>query len=223
MLSKAQEKKITALRTKKGREKHKCCLVEGQKVISEAGDFVELIFKRTETEIFDDLVTTETPQDIAAIAKIPEWTLEDVKKEKTILVLDGVQDPGNVGTILRLCLGFDAGLIFVESADPTSSKVIRSSAGAMFKVAWIQTPRSEIENQIAELGRNVYLLEKRDGSKDISSVETSDKKLMIIGSEGSGIKILAKGASIAIEHNPQLESLNVASAVAILLYSLHKK
>lgn len=221
MLSNAQEKKIKQLHTKKGREKLGLCLVEGKKPIETAGDAIEFSFTRSESGDFDRLVTTETPQDVAAVATIPEWGLEDVKKYSTIVVLDGVQDPGNVGSILRLCLGFNASLILIDSVDVTNPKVIRSSVGAMFQVPWITLKREYAEEFIEKLEREVYKLEGKEGAKVLGKKlisEMDEEIVLIAGSEGQGVKMEINGTSLMILHKTQLESLNVTHALAISLY-----
>lgn len=220
MLTKAQEKLIRSLHRKKDRKEIGKCLVEGQKVIEAAKSAIEFTFSGQDTKDYQKLVTTESPQNLAAVARIPKWSMKDIEKKSMIVVLDGVQDPGNVGTILRLCLGFDASLLLVESADPTNPKVIRSSVGAMFSVPWLELSRDEAEHYLTEVSCPIYRLEKRKGSVDLKTVK-SEKCLIIAGSEGSGIKLLAKGTSVHIEHSNQLESLNVANALAIALYAFH--
>ncbi|MBU0614083.1 RNA methyltransferase [Patescibacteria group bacterium] len=218
MLSKNEQKLIKSLHRSKGRKETGFCLVEGEKVVQVASDSVQKIFTAKEegSSIFRKLVTTETPQEIAAIAKIPEWTMEDVHAQETIIVLDGVQDPGNVGTIIRLCLGFDASLILVDSADPASPKVIRSSVGAMFQVPWIKMDRESIIEYVSQSDRYIYRLEKRDGSEPVVAIKKG-KKIIVAGSEGSGIELPVKGSSVHIDHSEKLESLNVAAALAITL------
>lgn len=220
MLSKEREKIIRSLQTKKGRAKHGLCLVEGEKVIAMAGDYLEYKFDRSMTKDFDKLVTTETPQDVAAVARIPEWSNEQVAARDVVVVLDGVQDPGNVGSILRLCLGFGASLLLVESADPTNPKVIRSSVGAMFQVPWQQVEREDMEKFINDFSRPVYRLETKDGAQTIGTVKKP--AVIIAGSEGQGIKSDIEGESVYIKHDKALESLNVGNALAIVLHSLAK-
>jgi TrmH family RNA methyltransferase len=219
-LSKSQEKIILSLHTKKGRKKHGKCLVEGKKILDTAGDAVEYFFNKNEIDNFDRLVTTQTAQDVAGVAKIPKWTIDNVKKNKIIIVLDGVQDPGNVGTILRLCLGFDASLVLIESADPTSPKVVRSSVGAMFNVPWIEINRADALNLIKSINRKVYKLEKRDGAIEIQKIDFDKNIIIIAGSEGFGISIPIRCESMYIKHSNKLESLNVASALSIALYNI---
>ena len=218
MLTRAQEQLIRSLHTKKGRQKSGLCLVEGAKTIETAGDAIDFTFTKKDTPRFEKLSTTETPQDISAVARIPAWDKEALCRKPTIIVLDGVQDPGNVGAILRLCLGFESALVLVESADPSSPKVIRSSVGAVFQVPWMQVSRSDAEDVIAQLQRPVFRLEKRAGAKDISAFTTPPTAVLIAGSEGSGISLRTKGVSVVIPHLEDLESLNVGHAVAIGLF-----
>ncbi len=218
MLSNNQVKLIKSLHTKKGREKTGLCLVEGEKVIQLAGDAIDFTFTANDTEDFSELVTTETPQTIAAVAKIPQWELSDIITGHTIVVLDGVQDPGNVGAILRLCLGFNATLLLIESADATNPKVIRSSVGAMFQVPWLTLPRTEAVPTIQKLNLPIFRLEKTTVAESVEIVKMNESCLLIAGSEGSGIQLDIPGRSVMIDHSELLESLNVTHALAITLY-----
>ncbi|MDF1497010.1 MAG: RNA methyltransferase [Patescibacteria group bacterium] len=220
MLSINQEKLIRSLSTKKGREKNGLCLVEGEKVIKTAGDAIEYTFTNKDTSDFDKLVTTETPQNIAAVASIPKLTLDDIMSNKIIVVLDGVQDPGNVGSILRLCLGFNASLILIDSADVTNPKVVRSSVGAMFHVPWMHVSAKESSKLIKSLDMPIYRLEKKKDAIDIKKAKLKKPLILIAGSEGGGIQSKIKGESIYINHNDKLESLNVGHSIAIALHAL---
>lgn len=222
MLSKSQEQLIRQLHTKKGREKHALCLVEGVKNVEAAKNFIEFTFTQEDTEDFNTLVTTETPQQIAAVARIPEEGDGTIDTMQTILLLDGVQDPGNVGAILRLCIAFNAGLYLVDSADITSPKVIRSSAGAVFQTPWAKLSRATaetyLENASTAKTHTIFRLEKKSSSHPVTELGTPPLAIIIAGSEGNGIQLPIKGVSIAIPHSEQLESLNVTHAVAIALY-----
>ncbi|MBI2645275.1 RNA methyltransferase [Candidatus Uhrbacteria bacterium] len=220
MLTKYQEKVIKSLSTKKGREEYGLCLVEGQKVIELAGDFVEYSFGPKDSMRFHQLVTTETPQSHAAVARIPVWDIKDIMKNDIIVLLDSVQDPGNVGTILRLCLGFRAGLLLIESADPLSPKVIRSSVGALFQVPWISIKQKDISGILKKISRPVFRLEKKKEAQDISKTRIHLPIALVAGSEGRGIRKNIKGVSLTIHHHQALESLNVGHALAIALYAL---
>lgn len=217
MLTKAQEKLIRSLHTKKGRAAAVLLLLEGEKAIHEAERAVEFTFTAKDSKAFRDLVTTETPQLIAAVARIPTWTERDVLKKKTIVVLDHVQDPGNVGTILRSALAFGASVVLVESADPTSPKVVRSAAGAVFHTPWIELTSVDLDALLARAKRVVYRLEKRPGAVPLQKLKR-EPFVLVAGSEGHGITLPIVGKSLVVEQDPHLESLNVAVATSIVLY-----
>jgi TrmH family RNA methyltransferase len=217
MLSKAQEKLIKSTHTKSGREKSGLILVEGEKLIKEAGDLVELIFDENDSTNFDKLVTTVTPQIKAALAQLPKWSLNDCMKKKTVVVLDNVQDPGNLGTIIRSALAFDAGLVLVECVDCGNPKVIRSSVGAMFHVPWIEMKRNDAEMWLESKPREIYRLELAPNAINISKLPNKPV-IIVAGSEGRGITLDVPSPSVKITHNSKLESLNVAVAVSLTLY-----
>ena len=123
-----------------------------------------------------------------------------------------------------MCLGFNASLILIESVDTTSPKVIRSSVGTLFQVPWLNIKRSEAEKLFQELGRPIYRLEKKNSEiLDNKLIEKmAENIIIIVGSEGQGIKLATKGTSIEIKHDEKLESLNVGHALAILLNSRQK-
>ena len=217
MLSKAQEKLILSTHTNKGREKTGLVLIEGETILKEAGNHVELFFDETDTPNFSKLVTTTTPQMKAGLARLPAWSLGDVLKKKMVVVLDHIQDPGNLGTILRSALGFDASLILVECVDLGNPKVIRASAGSVFHVPCVSLSRDEAETWLTEANRSVYRLELSQKAIDISELP-NDPLIVIAGSEGQGIQLNIKAPSVKISHQKKLESLNVAVAVSLLLY-----
>lgn len=218
MLTRAQEKQIKSLHSKKGRRETGLCLVEGPKLIEAAGKQVAFTFTQEDTPRFDSLVTTKTPQNMAAVARIPLFSIGQILEQQTVVILDRVQDPGNVGAIFRLCQAFEASLILHESADPASPKVIRSSAGSMFHVPWTSVTEAELLELMREHVRPVFRLEKTDQSAPVTSLRIEESIFLVAGSEGSGISLPVEGTSIAIQHHPSLESLNVGNAVAISLY-----
>lgn len=226
MLNANQEKLIRSLATNKGRAESGLCLVEGRKNIKEAASFIDFTFTPADTRNFSKLVDVTTPQPIAAVARIPSYSLPDLATQRYIVVLDGVQDPGNVGAIFRLCLGFDASLVLIESADPSSPKVIRSSAGAFFHIPWLEISRRKAKAELVALHLPIIRLEAGRGSKKIKLSKATISKLpskaiIIVGSEGGGIQLDISGTSLEIPHNAKLESLNVSHALAILLAQIY--
>jgi RNA methyltransferase, TrmH family len=220
MITLKQEKIVKSLHTKKGRQKHGLCLIEGEKLVAELEPFIDYSFRENDTNRFAKLVTTKTPQFIAAVAPIPKWTKKQITEQKSIVILDGVQDPGNVGTILRLCQAFNASLILIESADPSSPKVVRSSAGALFHTPWIIQTHKEAKELVEDLGRRIYRLELTKKSQTLLKVP-ADPSIFIAGNEGQGISESLPGSSLAISHSNSLESLNVATSLAITLHHFY--
>lgn len=220
-LTASQQRLLLNLQKRKERERLGLCIVEGEKFTHDVREFVEFSFTHRDTPIFREIISTENPQSSAAVARIPQWTLSDVMKCKTVLVLDAVQDPGNVGTLLRLALGFNAGIILVESAEVSNPKTVRSSAGALFYAPWVTVGREEIEEVLEKSGLPIYRLELRKGAITPEKLPT-DPMVLVVGSEGKGIKIGVQGASVAVRHNPKLESLNVAVATGIVLSTRYR-
>ncbi len=221
MLTQTEEKLIRSLHTRKGREQEGLCLVEGEKLVREYRRHLLWTFTPKDTTKFSQLVTTETPQSIAGVAKLPVWKLSDLQKSPTILVLDHLQDPGNLGAIFRLALGFDASLVLVECTDPGNPKVVRGSAGAIFHVPWTTIVRPDLKHFL-DAQPSVWRLEKHSQALGIESIRKPAKVCVLVGSEGRGIQTPYEAPSLTIPHASALESLNVSTAVAILLYARGK-
>jgi TrmH family RNA methyltransferase len=185
----------------------------------------------TEAEL-EALANTEHPQGVVAVIEPKRWSLSDIRMltGTSAVVLDGVQDPGNVGTILRTALGLGAtGVIALKgTADLTNSKVIRSAMGASFHlpavpatpeefVAWAKLQRTEI--WIAE-GIGEPAEELPGWRADRSPVA------LVFGNEGAGISSVLESAAtrrVAIPLAQRVESLNVAVAAGILLYEVTRE
>ncbi|HNW56006.1 MAG TPA: RNA methyltransferase [bacterium] len=226
MLSLAQEKLIRSLQTNKGRLKSGLWLVEGKKFIELAGSSVKSTFTAEDTPKYSSLTTTDTPPTIAAIATAPSFSLDKILAKKTILILDNIQDPGNLGTIMRLSAAFNAGLLLYRCVDPGNPKVIRSSAGTIFQVPWQEASLEEITSICQKTNRPIFRLEKTKQAKilNIKDGQQLPKDIILLaGSEGQGITLPLAGESLAIEHAATVESLNVATAVAIALFTCYQK
>jgi TrmH family RNA methyltransferase len=166
-------------------------------------------------EVFDALAGTKSPQDVIGLFERPSSTLQSLfaRESSIVVALDGVQDPGNVGTIIRLAAAFDAnGVVLLPgSADPFGPKAIRSSAGAILTVP---VAGCSIDELLA-CGWDVIAADARGEIAD----PPSRRAILAFGSEGSGLSpALADVArTIAVAMSPRIESLNVASSAAILL------
>lgn len=132
--------------------------------------------------------------------------------DRILVALDAVQDPGNVGTIVRLAAAFDAAVALLPGcADPFSPKAIRASAGAILNVPIASvSARQLIESKRPLLYADMHGERKAPAKTDI----------LVLGSEGSGVseEIRKHGKPVAIETSGRVESLNVAAAAAILLW-----
>ena len=160
---------------------------------------------------------TKTPQGILLVVRQKFSALEEVLAKKIIAVLDGVQDPGNVGTILRTAAAFDCGIILLDgSAEIFNPKVVRSSMGAIFYLPIIKMSHAEFLN----LRGAEILAAALDSSAEIYYRHDFDQKVAIVfGSEANGVskKILDVAKKIFIPMNGHAESLNVATSAAIII------
>ena len=213
-------KEIAKLMKKKYRDKTRMFLVEGFHLVEEAkrhGVVLE-VFTTDENiegtlvsfDVIKKLSTTETPQPIIALCK---KTTRNELGDK-VLVLNDVQDPGNVGTLIRTAVAFGFTGVLVQGADIYNSKTIRSSQGAIFKITTIQT--GDIKDYFDDYQLIGALLDKEAIHYD--ELKPKNKFMLILGNEGKGINdevinVLDEKVYIPI----QFESLNVASAGAILM------
>ena len=159
--------------------------------------------------LFDAVSDTKTSQGILGLFHSPPSRFA---ADKLVVALDGVQDPGNVGTIVRLAAAFDAGVALLPGcADPFSPKAIRASAGAILNV-----PIAEVSvQQLIDAGRPL-LYADAGGAAEAPARDA----ILVLGSEGRGVseEIREHGRAIAIKTTGRVESLNVAAAAAILLW-----
>lgn len=173
-------------------------------------------------EVMEKLTMHVSNEHIMAICHMKEDNLNDAKR---IVMLDRVQDPGNVGTIIRTAysFGFDAVILSEDSVDLYNDKVIRSTQGSLFHIPVIQTNLNKvIENcKIKEIP--VYGTSLKN-ALPLSDYEVSDKVALIFGNEGKGVSeeiLNSTDKNIFIEMT-QFESLNVAIASAICMYKFRK-
>jgi len=167
------------------------------------------------SEIFDALAETKSPQNVIGLFHRPTATLDQLftRNSSIVIALDGVQDPGNVGTVVRLAAAFDAnGVVLLPGcADAFSPKAIRASAGAILTVPVVSC---SVEDLVAR-GWPVIAADARGEIAD----PPAQHAVLAFGSEGSGLSpALANAArTIGVAMSPRMESLNVAASAAILL------
>ena len=174
-------------------------------------------------EIFRKLSDVRTPQGILAVVGRLGCTTEDVLSGGLVIMLEGLQDPGNLGTILRTgeAAGI-AGVIMDENtADIYSPKVVRSTMGSIFRVPFIRVKSlPELIPQIKQEGFTLYAAALK-GSRSVDKIKFEKNSVIIIGNEGNGIsaKLMELADhSVRIPMEGKVESLNAAVSASILMY-----
>jgi TrmH family RNA methyltransferase len=178
-------------------------------------------------ELLDAALTTETPQPVAALVEPPDWTWAHVlgdRKESAplIVVLAGLQDPGNLGTILRSAEAFGAdGVLSLEgTGSEWNPKAARASAGSVFRIPVLHPHEREAMERLREAGVRI-LATTVQGAQPADLVNLAMPVALVIGNEGNGVPVdLAAKAygAITIPCPGPVESLNAAVATSVLLY-----
>lgn len=225
-------KEITSLKIKKYRDQYGLFLVEGKHLVDEAkksGLLEEVILLDDEYDFDKKLIVSEKVmkklsfQDsipsIMGVCKIKDSKLIGSK----YLLLDGIQDPGNLGTIIRssLAFGVDTIVLSKDSVDLYNDKVIRSTQGMIFHINII---RCDLEEVINKIKGDIKIIGTSLGdSTPLRSIDKLERYALIVGNEGNGVKkeILDLCDDIVrIEMNKDVESLNVGVATSIILYEM---
>ncbi len=171
---------------------------------------------------------TEHPQGVLAVAEQPRESLDalTLPAPARLLVLDGIQDPGNVGTLLRTAaaLGVTATLVLPGTADPWNAKVVRSAVGIQFRHRTIGCTEEALA---AFLGAHaVPLWGTAATGRPVDALEPPARLALAVGNEGAGLKASLRDACaelVALPMAPDVESLNVAVAAGIALYALRPR
>jgi len=177
------------------------------------------------TDVFVALTQVESPQGVLAVAERPAAAPASVIRDPRALlaVLDGVQDPGNVGTILRTgaAAGATAGITVGTAADPLAPKALRASAGAVFRLPLLHfRAAAEAAAALADGGIRVLVADPRGARLD-SQVSFVRPVALVFGSEGAGVDPAWQRSGAETVRLPiagPVDSLNVAAAAAVLLY-----
>jgi len=184
-----------------------------------------LPFFEVDSDQFNSMSDTDTPQGVLAVCHTPEQTTLDklIQSEGLVIAVDAVQDPGNLGTMIRTASWFNvAGLLIGHgTVDPFHPKVVRSTAGATGAVSYVKTDLQETLLHFEASGWNVAALDGGPDSASLKNSRPSQKDILIIGNEGNGVnsQLMEGRKRIRIQGNADnVESLNAAVALSIALY-----
>jgi TrmH family RNA methyltransferase len=233
---------------------HGECAIEGVKLVEEAlrsGLHLNTLFfsqtarplaekllpqiaARTETlvlpdALFNSIVPSDSPQGVAALLKLPAFSMDQLLSragDGPLVVVAGLQDPGNLGTILRSAEAFGAGGVCLTegSVSPYNSKVLRGSAGSIFRVPFVQVSSTELIPLLR--GRKIRLLatSSHEGTP-LPQISWTLPLAIFIGNEGAGLsrEIMRQvDETMAIPQSNPVESLNAGVAASIVLYEAAK-
>ncbi len=236
--------KITAwkaLKDRKGRREQGCFLVEGRKMTEEAlasafpveallidadrlGEFdlpAHIPAYTMPGHVLAAVCDTKTPQGVAAVVRMADVPLQG----KRLVALDGVQDPGNVGTIIRTAdaAGFDGVLLSTQCADVFSPKVLRATMGSVFRMGVRVT--DDLPGMLANMAAAgaAVLSSQLDGTPFYQRENVGENFVLVIGSEGNGVTEEVKHVAthrVKLPTRGGAESLNAAVAAGIMMYEL---
>jgi len=258
MLSKEKLKELFRLKTKKARKKEGRFLIEGLRLCQEAVDsswHIEMVLftpsfarktrgkellKRmhrlnlpligVKNEVLKKLSDTVTAQGIVCVVKRRKYSMDDLWKKKTgmIVALDGIRDPGNVGTLIRTAdaFGVDVVLLSRDTVELFCPKVVRSTMGSIFHLPIMD--EVDLGETVPELKKRKFKILGTDVAKgkSIHQLCLSGRICLLIGSEAKGLDKNLLNLSDEVIHIPtrgKAESLNVAVAGGILLYEINQR
>ena len=233
-------KRWIELKNSSTRQENALFIIEGEKLVIEAfnmGLLAELIYVdplpiklakfdnvyEVDNKVLNKISNLKTPNKVIGICKMPT---EDSNLAKTIVALDGVQDPGNGGNIVRSCVGFNIQQILLsnDTFDQLNEKFIRATMGAFFKVKINKVALDEKVKNLKKLGYKIVIT-SAVGTDKIDKIKNLEKLVIVFGSEGHGVSKQVEALAdfkVLIKTNSKLESLNVASSAAIVLYEISK-
>jgi TrmH family RNA methyltransferase len=251
MVSRALTKRLRALSRRKERDRSGLLLAEGPRVVEDLLDagaevsdclyamesvgqtaraavsnLIERLnaagvgCQKVSSAELADLSDTVTPQGILVSARIPRYDWNDILQQR-ILLVDGVQDPGNLGTLIRTAEALGAGgvILLPGTVDPWSPKSVRAASGSSFRLPILELGHRETIDGLA--ARDVPIWASAADGRPLSrSQPTPERVAIAVGNEGAGISAEIRAAAqriVAIEQAGETESLNVAIAAAILL------
>lgn len=237
-LTNQEVKYLDKLKQRKYRELEKKFLVEGEHLVEEAikkGVLDKIIvlensnfnFDYPKVEVTEEVMkkisSLDTPPNIIGLCNM----LQEDEIGSKVLILDTIQDPGNLGTIIRSAVAFNVDTIILSenTVDLYNPKVIRSTQGMIFHINIVRRNLIEEINNLKTRNIPIYTTNVESG-EDIKNVKDISKYALIVGNEGNGVRndiATLADHNIYISMNSKVESLNVGVATSILLYELGGK
>ena len=176
---------------------------------------------RVPEDVMESISPMSTPQGAVFVCRLPEKAAFAPKSP--MLLLDGIQDPGNLGTILRTADALGVQAVLLEGcADPYSHKVVRSSMGAVFRTSVVQTTWAEARAALQSAAIPVAVTALSEKASDIRCSDVQNMAV-VIGSEGQGVRqqiLQSADQQLIIPMNPHCESLNAGIAAAIVMWQM---
>ncbi|MFN7936210.1 MAG: RNA methyltransferase [Bryobacteraceae bacterium] len=184
-------------------------------------------FAVLEDDVFAGLGSTESSQGVIALVRPPQAAFEDLVRGRALLVvLDGVQDPGNAGTIVRSAEAFGAtGVLFLKgSVSPYNAKTLRASAGSLFRLPSVSGMDADLARAaLLQAGLDIYTA-MPGAARQLQEVDFRRKCAIVVGSEGQGVSAPMRGIADDITiPTSSVESLNAAVAASIILYEASRQ
>lgn len=231
-------KELNKLKEKKYRDLTGTFLIEGEHLVYEAikkNLIKEIIVLEGEEFYFDDTfiiyVSKDVMRKLSSMDSYPKVIGVCYKKKEecingNVLILDDIQDPGNLGTIIRSSVAFNIDTIVLSprTVDLYNSKVIRSTQGMLFHINVIVSDLEDIIIKLKDDNYKVYGT-RVDGGRDVRDINNIDKYALVIGNEGNGMSDRVSDLCdeyLYIKMNDDVESLNAGVAASILLYEMDR-
>lgn len=194
------------------------------RLLPQIGSHVEVL--QLPDDVFTSAVSTESPQGVAALVKLRPHKLEDLLEQSSanalLVGVAGIQDPGNLGTIIRSAEAFGARAVLLgeKTVSQVNPKAVRASAGSLFREPLLRVKMAETIPLMKQQGIRVLATSSHKG-KPLHEANFTGATMVIVGNEGAGVpqEILALADELVnIPHSARVESLNAGIAASILLY-----
>ena len=188
------------------------------------------LFTTVSDRLFGKISDTKTPQGVLAVVRMPGWEIKDLLAvpDPLIMILEDLQDPGNVGTVVRTCEAAGAAGVLISShtADPYQPKAVRSAMGSLFRMPVVQAQNlPDAVTGLQDAGISVYAAHL-EGSILYTQPDYRKGSAMMIGNEGNGLTsemTALADVRIRIPMSGKVESLNASAAASVLLYEARRQ